>query len=205
MVRFLAALFLPNDPLKLAQYEAHTNAEKRIYVAEKLIEAKAHRTIDVLEWLCSRYESEAPTINAVKTEIERLQAQGSLPRLMQVEGKIADAYWGYLQCVLPAKLDFRSRMHESHQMNSVDPVNTLLNYSYSILESEVRRALCVAGLDSTIGFLHEAQQTRYALVYDLMEPYRFLVDTTVISALEASQFSKKDFYRMDNYVLRLRA
>jgi len=135
----------------------------------------------------------------------RLEEQDSLPRLMQVEGKIADIYWKYVQRVFPPKLGFQSRLHESRAMNSTYPINTLLNYSYSILESEVRRALCVAGLDSTIGFLHEAQQTRYALVYDLMEPYRFLVDTTVISALEASQFSKCDFYRMDNYVLRLRA
>jgi len=37
-----------------------------------------------------------------------------------------------------------------------------------------------------------------------MEPYRFLNDTTVISVLEARQFSKRDFYRMDNYILRLR-
>jgi CRISPR-associated protein Cas1 len=33
--------------------------------------------------------------------------------------------------------------------------------------------------------------------------YRWLVDTSVISCLESGRFSKKDFYRMDNYVLRL--
>lgn len=60
------------------------------------------------------------------------------------------------------------------------------------------------GLEPTVGFLHEARQTRYPLVYDLQEPYRWLVDTTVISCLESGRFGKKGFYRMDNCVLRLK-
>jgi CRISPR-associated protein Cas1 len=88
-------------------------------------------------------------------------------------------------------------------MNASDPVNVLLNYGYAVLESECRKALNSVGLEPTIGFLHEARQTRYALVYDFMEPYRWLVDTTVIECLEYERFSKKDFYRLDDYVLRL--
>jgi CRISPR-associated protein Cas1 len=89
-------------------------------------------------------------------------------------------------------------------MNASDPVNVLLNYGYAILESQCRKALNSVGLEPTIGFLHEARQTKYPLVYDFQEPYRWLVDTTVISCLESGRFGKTDFYRMDNYVLRLR-
>jgi CRISPR-associated protein Cas1 len=89
-------------------------------------------------------------------------------------------------------------------MNASDPVNVLLNYGYAILESQCRKALNSVGLEPTVGFLHEARQTKYPLVYDLQEPYRWLVDTTVISCLESERFGKKDFYRMDNYVARLR-
>jgi CRISPR/Cas system-associated endonuclease Cas1 len=46
--------------------------------------------MNVLHWL--NYESDAPMM-AVNAEIERLEAQHSLPRVMQVEGKIADSYW----------------------------------------------------------------------------------------------------------------
>jgi CRISPR-associated protein Cas1 len=89
-------------------------------------------------------------------------------------------------------------------MNASDPVNVLLNYGYAILESECRKALNTVGLEPTIGFLHETRQARYPLVYDLMEPYRWLVDVTVIGCLEYQRFSKHDFYRLDNYVLRLK-
>jgi CRISPR-associated protein Cas1 len=89
-------------------------------------------------------------------------------------------------------------------MNASDPVNALLNYGYAVLESECRKALNTVGLEPTVGFLHETKQARYPLVYDLMEPYRWLVDTTIIECLEFERFSKNDFYRLDNYVLRLR-
>ena len=89
-------------------------------------------------------------------------------------------------------------------MNASDPFNALLNYGYAILESQCRKALNSVGLEPTVGFLHEVRQTKYPLVYDFEEPYRWLVDATVISYLENDQFGKKDFYRMDNYVLRLK-
>jgi CRISPR-associated protein Cas1 len=65
-------------------------------------------------------------------------------------------------------------------------------------------AINAVGLEPAIGFLHEARQTKYPLVYDLQEPFRWLIDTTLIECLEYERFSKKDFYRLDNYVLRLK-
>ncbi len=74
-----------------------------------------------------------------------------------------------------------------------------------MLESECQRTINAAGLEPSVGYLHEARQTKSPLVYDLQEPYRWIVDTTIISCLESGLFGKKDFYRMDNYVLRLRS
>ncbi len=192
-----------NGPLKIAQMETYQDQEKRLYVAKKLIEAKAQRTLDVVRWLEARYGNSLAA-SEVESATGRLEKCGSLPVLMQIEGQIADIHWRYLQQILPAKLGFVSRMHESHQMNASDAVNCLLNYGYAILESQCRKALNTVGLEPTVGFLHEARQTKYPLVYDLQEPYRWLVDTTVIECLEYERFSKKDFYRMDNYVLRLK-
>jgi len=193
-----------NGPLKIAQITAYNNPVKRFYIATKLIEAKTQRTIDVLDWLGSRYSDVDSVTDSIQLEMKRMHNCSSLPKLMQIEGHIADLYWRYLQKVLPKKFGFTSRMHESHQMNSADQVNTLLNFGFSILESQVRKALNSVGLETTIGFLHEAHQTRYALAYDLQEVFRWIVDVTVIESLEYDRFSKRDFYRLDNYVLRLK-
>jgi CRISPR-associated protein Cas1 len=194
-----------NGPLKIAQVDAYRDGAKRFYIAKKLVEAKAQRTLDVMKWLTARYGAIPVTVQSnLSGELERLSQCADLPRLRSIEGRIADTYWRYLRRVLPAKLGFTSRMHETHQMNASDPFNALLNYGYAILETQCRKALNSVGLEPTVGFLHEARQTKYPLVYDLQEPYRWLVDTTVISCLESCRFGKKDFYRMDNYVLRLR-
>jgi CRISPR-associated protein Cas1 len=193
-----------NGPLKIAQIDAYRDRAKRFYIAKKLVEAKAERSLDVMKWLAARYGGLTRIQADFSNELERIEQCVDLPRLRSIEGRIADIYWRYLQRVLPAKFGFASRMHETHQMNASDPVNVLLNYGYAILESQCRKALNSVGLEPTVGFLHEARQTRYPLVYDFQEPYRWLVDTTVISCLENGRFGKKDFYRMDNYVLRLR-
>jgi CRISPR-associated protein Cas1 len=194
-----------NGPLKIAQVDAYRDREKRFCIAKKLVEAKAHRTLDVMKWLAARYgELPSQVQRDLANELERLDQCQRLPRLLSIEGRIADIYWRHLQQVLPVKFGFTSRMHESHQMNASDPVNALLNYGYAVLETQCRKALNSVGLEPTVGFLHETRQTKCPLVYDLQEPYRWLIDTTVISCLESGRFGKSDFYRMDNYVLRLR-
>ncbi len=193
-----------NGPLKIAQIEAYKDNAKRFYIAKKLVEAKAQRSIDVMKWLDARYGKLVNIQTDLDSELARLGQCQSLPRLLSIEGRIAEIYWKYLQEALPEKFGFTSRIHETRQMNASDSFNVLLNYGYAILESQCRKALNSVGLESTVGFLHEARQTKHSLVYDFQEPYRWLIDTTVISCLERGQFGKKDFHRMDDYVLRLR-
>ena len=42
------------------------------------------------------------------------------------------------------------------------------------------------------------------LVYDLQEPFRWIIDLTIIQALEKKKFHKKDFIRTEDYIIRLR-
>ena len=54
----------------------------------------------------------------------------------------------------------------------------------AILESEIRKAVNSVGLDYSIGFLHELNQSRTSLVYDIQELFRWLIDISVIQLLE---------------------
>jgi len=57
--------------------------------------------------------------------------------------------------------------------------NSLLNYGYSILRAATARAVCGAGLTPALGIHHHNRKNSFALVDDLMEPYRPLVDMAV--------------------------
>jgi CRISPR-associated protein Cas1 len=74
----------------------------------------------------------------------------------------------------------------------------LLDFSSLLFE-------CVVGLEPSVGFLHDFSdyQTKQSLVYDLEEPFRWLVDLSVIQAFESKTLELRDFYFTgDNYRYR---
>lgn len=83
------------------------------------------------------------------------------------------------------------------------PVNTMLNYAYAVLESQVRIATVSQGLDPAIGYLHVCRPGRVALVYDLMETLRPLVDRSVLDYLRSLTFAPSDFVQGVAGVCRL--
>ena len=89
-------------------------------------------------------------------------------------------------------------------MNASDYTNSLFNYGYAILESVIRRDINVIGLDQNIGFLHEMNDSKTPLVYDLQELCRWLIDLSVIQVLEEKKIRKSDFIVTENYHIRLR-
>ena len=84
-----------------------------------------------------------------------------------MEAQAARHYWTALMGV-----NFRRDRHGGVE-------NSLLNYGYSILRAATARAVCGAGLTPALGIHHHNRKNPFALVDDLMEPFRPLVDMTV--------------------------
>jgi CRISPR-associated protein Cas1 len=63
--------------------------------------------------------------------------------------------------------------------------NGLLNYGYTVLRACVARSIVAAGLNPSIGLHHENRGNAFALADDLMEPFRPLVDATVLGLIKA--------------------
>ena len=110
-----------------------------------------------------------------------------------IEGEVAQWYWDAVTNVIDDKFEFESRNGQRKPRNAIDPVNALLNYGYSVLESECWKAVNKVGLDAYVGFLHENYNNKASLVYGLMEPFRWLVDITVIKIALRRLIKKKDF------------
>jgi hypothetical protein len=88
---------------------------------------------------------------------------------------------------------------------ATNPINSLLNYSYSLLESEARLALLSVGLDPTLGILHADQRNRDSFALDAMEPVRPMVDAFILDLLEERILTSRDFVELPNGVCRVRA
>jgi CRISP-associated protein Cas1 len=58
--------------------------------------------------------------------------------------------------------------------------NKFLNYGYTVLRAIVARAICGAGLHPSLGVHHHNRYDSYCLADDLMEPFRPIVDKSVV-------------------------
>jgi len=195
----LTSAIMPPQPirgdLRRAQVMAHLDSEKRLAIARSFIEAKLERSSQVLNWLGQSHDVKQETQSFV-SEARILSHAKTADEVRSVEARAAEVYWRAFQKAVPSKLEFRSRSSRARnrQYNASDPVNALLNYGYAFLQSSVRRGINTTGLDVSLGYLHEDQPATTPLVYDFQEPYRWLVDYTVLRMVLSRAFSWDDFY-----------
>jgi CRISPR-associated protein Cas1 len=96
-----------------------------------------------------------------------------------------------------------SPFHLAGNQNAAHPVNAILNYAYTVLESELRIKAIADGYDPTIGIMHEGRDRSSKFVFDLMEPERPKVDRAVLDFVKATVFDPADFTIRSDGVVRL--
>jgi CRISP-associated protein Cas1 len=187
-----------------AQYRTFEDPKLRLIIAQKIIEAKFGRTQIVLDYLNQRY----PDISTqLPQDSSNLKDAQTIQEVMGVESVVAGYYWEQIRKIIPKQIEFASRGggRANRPMGASDTVNCMLNYGYALLEAECLRAINSVGLDVHVGFLHEMQQGKYSLAYDMQELFRFLIDLSVLNLVEKGSMEKKDFIRTENFTLKLRA
>jgi len=190
---------LPAIPIKadlrIAQIDASRDPKTKLVIAKTLVQAKIVRSLQVLDSLAERYDV-AKEAQVAKHEAMKMDKVSTVAQLRTVEGRTALRYWEAYRKCMPEPLRFQGRMVKTKAMNAIDPVNLALNYGYGFLKCECRTAVNSVGLEPALGFLHEPANymTRESLVYDLEEPFRWLVDLAVIKSFETGRLDVDSFY-----------
>jgi CRISPR-associated endonuclease Cas1 len=153
--------------------------------------------------------------------IERLRlaiaTADSIPALRRVEAQAAAAYWSAwstLSVTFPKNdLDrvpehwrtFGSRTSPltGSPRLAANPANAMLNYLYTVLESEARLAAAALGLDPGLGFLHLDTPARDSLASDLMEPIRPAVDGYLLNWILEQPLRREWFFEQRDGNCRL--
>jgi CRISPR-associated protein Cas1 len=91
-----------------------------------------------------------------------------------------------------------SPFHLAGNRNAAHPINAMLNYAYTVLESGLRIRAIADGYDPTISVVHEGRNGSSKFVFDLMEPKRPKVDV-----VKATVFDPADFTVRSDGVCRL--
>ena len=106
-------------------------------------------------------------------------------KLMGLEGAIAKSFFSaYFQ-----NQDWQGRRPRIKS----DVMNVTLDIGYTILFNFMESFIRMFGFDLYVGIYHRLWFKRKSLVCDLMEPFRCIIDHTVLLAFNRKQFSVKDF------------
>jgi CRISPR-associated protein Cas1 len=193
--------------LRAAQFRAANSPKTKFEIAKRFAQAKIDLSLVLLQQFSQGCDIEHE-IHLTKREAHKLAHCSTISRLRTVEGRVALRYWQAYREALPESLGFRGRTTDTYNYKASDPVNLALNYSYGFLQCEVRMAINAVGLELGVGFLHEGAdyQTKQALVFDLMEPFRWICDLVVAQAFESGRLNANDFYFTEHdYLLRFRS
>ncbi len=150
------------------------NQERLLRYFDKYLKKEAEERFKRIESLTSQLRSlwrKVPEVDGASVA----EVRGSL---MGVEGTAGRIYWDGVKEIIGHKVEFFGREHRG----ATDEVNSLLNYGYGILYSQVWGAVINAGLEPFAGFLHVDRPGKPSLVLDMVEEFRQpVIDRPVIA------------------------
>jgi CRISPR-associated protein Cas1 len=162
---------LTGTKYRMAQYDTFRDETKRRYLVKQIISTKKYSQLRFLKMIGSSVDS--------------------LPEKESFASKI---YFQEFSKVIPEKYGFTSRNQSfirTSKNNATDVINALLNYGYTVLAGEISKFVCGIGLDPYYGFMHKTHTGFQPLVYDLIEPFRWLVDYTVFQIANYKDFKSR--------------
>lgn len=194
-----------NVQIRKQQYQS-LNDSRSGYLAKKFIESKIKNQrytiatlsksrggIEFLEIQKTKLDNLIKALNDIKIRpSEKIRSE-----IFGIEGMASQEYWQGFRYVIADELNFNFRSGKGAK----DMVNSMLNYSYAILASEVLKSLHMSGLDPYAGFLHADLYGRTSLVFDVMEEFRQqIVDKSVLKLINLGQIKKDDFEIKNDFV-----
>jgi CRISPR-associated endonuclease Cas1 len=198
--------------LRRAQALAHISGAA-LQIARELIVRKLagqeqvarHKLLDTSTAdAIARFRAEVPTADSMNT-------------IRLIESQAARAYWSAwstLPITFPKNdlsripdhwRSFGARVSPltGSPRLAANPPNAILNYLYSVLESESRLAAATLGLDPGLGVLHVDTSARDSLACDLMETVRPQVDAYLLDWITRQPLRREWFFEQRDGNCRL--
>ena len=202
-----------SDPQKVAQQIEATRNGNSVVIATQLIRQKVENSLQTLKHAISKSPEREAAIAKLTADARLLaqQTPKSINALLGIEGRAAAAYFkpwpfvplnwkGTRRHAIPKEWLFVGQRQSavghktgSRNRRASQPFHAMLNYAYAVLESQVRMQIVAHGYDPRIGFLHSTGKDRHALVLDLMEPQRPIIDRALLKFVQSQIFEPGDF------------
>lgn len=126
--------------------------------------------------------------------VPNLKKAKDIKEIMYFEAIASKMY--FEQWTLPSRYNWRGRHGRTiTNIHAVDPVNAVLNLGYGLLAQGMSEILLERGFEPSIGFMHysEINLAWNRLAFDVIEPYRIIIDKEVKNMINNSIFEPEDF------------
>jgi CRISPR-associated protein Cas1 len=178
--------------LERTQFERSADPGFTLDLAKRIIEAKIANTRSLLQRSRQRRSGEG-----LRTAIEQL-AQLSLDlakaetmdAVRGYEGRASAIFFDlYDELFLAEGFTFERRIRRP----PTDPVNAMLSFGYTLLFYNIFSLVRVHRLNPYVGSLHADKTNHPALVSDLIEEFRCIIEAMVLSIINKRILSPNDF------------
>jgi CRISPR-associated protein Cas1 len=193
--------FMPRESLisgkmLLAQLKKHTNKQKRLSIAQLILEGSAFNMAKNLKYYNTRGKDLEPIIKVVEELSKLIPQTQEIDELMGVEGNIRKNYYQAFDLIIN---DFamEGRSYRPPQ----NEVNALISFGNMMCYSQCLRAIHQTQLNPTISFLHSPGERRFSLSLDVAEIFKpLLVDRVIFKVLNKKMVQASDFEETLNRV-----
>jgi CRISPR-associated protein Cas1 len=209
------------NPHRVAwQVETASDNSKRMEFCNHLITRKIEGCILTLEKSIRRSEAWEKAVQRAYADLSRIELNPpkTVDELRTLEANSAATYFrAWREIPLkwqnsarhPIPDDWKfigsrtSRFNLAGNRNASHPINTILNYAYTILQSQLQIRAISEGFDPTLGIMHFRRPGSPAFIFDSMEPERPKIDRLIIEFLKAEKLHPADFTTRRDGVVRL--
>lgn len=185
---------LISGDLVIDQAAHYLDTDKRMLLAGMFIEGACGNILKNLRYYSRSQEGIQESIdayvNSIESEITRLPDTGTIPEMMNVEGRIRNIYYSALDEIFPEeyRIVTRTRRPPGNKMN------TLISFGNSLMYTTVLSEIYNTQLNPTISYLHEPFERRFSLSLDVSEIFKpIIVDRIILKLVNKNMLDDNCF------------
>lgn len=183
--------------VRLYQYKTYFDENKRLALAKGIIITASKNKLTILKRYYNNYGKEEikNNIELIEDLIKKAKEADNIQSLRGFEGMITKYYFTCFSYIFNNySFDGRNRQPPT------DEINCLLSYGNSLLYDEIKNAIYEVRLDIYLGFMHEMDDNKPALVLDLAESFRQpIIDSLIFEMVNNGVLNDHHFNKKENF------
>ena len=162
---------------RMGQYDTFRDIAKLTYLQKQILHAKFQSQI----YFLSQLKEDCKKVISMLKGFQKQIPNSDLRRMLTIEGQASRVYFKLYSTFFDDRFEFDTRRGIAYntKQNATDVINALLNYGYTVLAGEISKEINGQGLDAYYSFYHKNHDSFQSLTYDMIEPFRWLVEKTV--------------------------